>query len=78
MASAFAEAYCQALSRDKNGCLVLTKARTTAVARCDAGGSFSNARATITKKVLGQCKMRQRWAPAHSSWFDEDDNDDDK
>lgn len=79
MASAFAEAWSEALSRDKNGCLVLTKARAIAIARCTAAGAFSEAKTKITKKVLGQCKLRKRWVAASSSWADfDDDNNDDK
>lgn len=78
MASAFAEAWTEALSRDKKGCLVLTTARAIATARCTAAGAFSEAKTTITKKILGQCKLRQRWVPATSSWADFDNDDDDK
>jgi hypothetical protein len=74
-ATAFAEAYSVALSRNSQGCLVLTRARAIAVAQCNGAGQFSAfAEATVTSQVLGQCRLRQRWNGR--AWFKRDDRDD--
>lgn len=54
-ATAFAKAYSEALSINKNGCLVLTKAKAIAVAQCKGGVFRAYAEASTEKKVLGIC-----------------------
>lgn len=55
---AFAQAYAEALNRDpRTGCLVLSRARAIAVARCRGGVAKTYARATAESRVLGFCRQ---------------------
>ncbi|KAI8473620.1 MAG: hypothetical protein J3K34DRAFT_410635 [Monoraphidium minutum] len=56
-ASAWSSAFAVALSQDKNGCLVLSKARALATASCGGGAFNSYADSESTSKVLGFCGM---------------------
>jgi hypothetical protein len=56
-ATAFASAYSVALSRNKQGCLVLTQARALAVAQCGGGQFTAYAEASAESQVLGLCGL---------------------
>jgi hypothetical protein len=62
-AEAFASAYSAALSRDPNGCLVLSEARAYAYARCGQGGAFASSSSEVTSRVLGFCAQRTGFPP---------------
>lgn len=55
---AFAQAYAEALNRDpRTGCLVLSRARAIAVAKCRGGVATTYAKATAESRVLGFCRQ---------------------
>jgi hypothetical protein len=56
-ATAFASAYSVALSRNRQGCLVLTRARAIAVAQCRGGQFTAFAEASAESQVLGLCGL---------------------
>lgn len=60
-ATAFAKAFDVALERDKNGCLVLTKVKALAVARCNNGYVRTYAEASVERKVLGFCGILEQF-----------------
>lgn len=52
---AFARAFNVAISRDEQGCVVLTKARALASAQCRGGVASSFAEASFESRTLGLC-----------------------
>jgi hypothetical protein len=56
-ATAFASAYSAALSRNRQGCVVLTQARALAVAQCSGGQFTAFAEASAESQVLGLCGL---------------------
>jgi hypothetical protein len=66
---AFAQAYSEALSRDpRTGCLVLSRARALAVARCNGGVARTYTQASAESRVLGFCRQRYPNLPGFSGY----------
>jgi hypothetical protein len=57
-ATAFARAFNVAISRNEQGCVVLTKARALASAQCRNGVASSFAEASVESRTLGLCGLQ--------------------